>query len=157
MAIPWPRPPIKRNRHGRFAINLSEPERQLLAALPGQLTELLSTPDDPALRRLFPPAYQEPGDEEHQAEYQRLMQEDLIERHRDALDTLARTAEATELSDEEMAAWLRSLNCLRLVIGTRLDVSEDDNPVDTSTPERQVYLVLGWLEECIVEALAGSM
>ncbi|MBO0731191.1 MAG: DUF2017 family protein [Acidimicrobiaceae bacterium] len=156
MAIPWPRPPIRRNRRGGYTINLSEPERQLLAALPGQLVELLSAPDDPALRRLFPPAYQEPGDEEHQAEYQRLMQEDLIERHREALDTLARTAASTELSDGEMEAWLRSLNCLRLVIGTRLDVSEDDDPIDTSTPERQVYLVLGWLEECAVEAVAGN-
>jgi hypothetical protein len=156
MALPRFRPPLRRDRRGRFVVNLSEPERQLLAVLPGQLVELLSAPDDPALRRLFPPAYQEPGDEEHQEEYRRLMQEDLVERHREALDTLARTAEATQLSEEEVLAWLRSLNCLRLVLGTRLDVSEDDDPIDVSTPDRQVYLLLGWLEESVVESLAGD-
>ncbi len=150
------RPPVRRDRRGRYQVNLSAPERQLLALLPGQLAELLAEPDDPALRRLFPPAYSEPTDAEHEDEYRRLMQEDLLERHRAALDTLARTADATQLSEEELLAWLHSLNSLRLVLGTRLDVTEDDDPADTSTPERQVYLLLGWLEESVVEALAGN-
>ncbi|MHB1536636.1 MAG: DUF2017 family protein [Acidimicrobiales bacterium] len=150
------RPPVRRGRDGRYLVHLSAPEREVLQLLPTQLTELLSQPDDPSLRRLFPPAYHDADDAERQADYRRLMQEDLIERHRQALETLARTAGATELSEEELSAWLHSLNSLRLVLGTRLDVSEDDDPLDATTPEQQLYLLLGYLEECVVDALSGQ-
>ena len=38
-----------------------------------------------------------------------------------------RTIDATdELTEDELLAWLRSLNDVRLVLGTILDVSEED-------------------------------
>lgn len=143
--------PLRRTRQGRYALNLSPGERAMLRQLPAELKALLAEPDDPGLRRLFPPAYTD--DKEAEAEYRRLMQSDLLERHTAALDTLERTAEAAELSPDEVMAWLSALNQLRLVLGTRLDVSEDGDPDQMSSPEHNVYYYLGYLQENVVEAL----
>jgi Domain of unknown function (DUF2017) len=148
--------PVRRDRKGRFVVSMSEPERDLIAALPGQLVELLADPDEPSLQRLFPPAYAQPEDAERQADYARLMREDLLHRHEEALATMAATAHATELTEEEMLGWLHSLNSLRLVLGTRLDVSEDDDPMADMTPERQLYYLLGYWQESVIAALAGD-
>src|ERR1700676_168369 len=94
--------PVKRTLKGRYRLRLSSGERDVLRTLPEQLIELLDG-DNPSLRRLFPPAFED--DPERNAEYQRLMREDLVERHRAALDTMARTVDATELSTEELTAW----------------------------------------------------
>jgi hypothetical protein len=147
------RRPIRRTRSGRYQITLGDQERAVLAALAPQLRQLLADPDQEILHRLFPPAYSADDDREHQEEYQRLMRDDLVERHGDALDVLERTAQADELDAAQMDAWMRALNHLRLVIGTRLDVTEADDPVGAEDPDHQVYYLLGYLQECVVEAL----
>jgi Domain of unknown function (DUF2017) len=144
------RPPVRRVRSGRFQLRLSEGERELLRGLPEQLNDLLDK-EDPALRRLFPPAYQD--DPERDAEYQRLMREDLVERRRAALETMARTVDAPDLSEEELSGWLGALNDFRLVLGTQLDVTEDDDP-GIDTPEHALYHYLTYLEDSVVSALA---
>ncbi len=63
------------------------------------------------------------------------------------------------LDADEADAWLRALNDLRLVLGTRLDVTEDldyEN-LDLNEPRGRdlaVYGYLTWLQEQLVEALA---
>ncbi|MGH9077036.1 MAG: DUF2017 family protein [Acidimicrobiales bacterium] len=146
--------PVRRNRRGRFVLTLSDGERAVLAQLPADLKALLADPDDPSLRRLFPAAYGD--DAERSEEFRRLMQADLVERHAAALDVMAGTARATELSEDEAGAWLSALNQLRLVLGTRLDVSEDDDPARATTPERQMYYYLGYLQESVVDALSRA-
>ncbi len=116
------------------------------------MKELLAETDEPSLRRLFPPAYVD--DREGEAEYRRLVGEDLLRGRQAALDIMATTIDATELDEEQMTAWLSSLNDLRLVIGTQLDVSEDDPPMDT--PIHQVYYYLSMLEEAVITALASQ-
>lgn len=146
--------PVRRNRQGRFSVHLSDGERALLRQLPAELKAVLTTEEaigDPALRRLFPPAYE--NDEAKAEEYRRLMQADLVERHAAALDTLERTAGADDLSEDETVAWMNALNQLRLVLGTRLDVTEDDDP-RAADPEHQLYYYLGYLQEHVVRALA---
>src|SRR5207237_496469 len=64
-------------------------------------------------------------DAEASAEYARLMHDDLLQGHLDAIDVMATTAEASKLDDEQVAAWLAALNDIRLVLGTRLDVTEE--------------------------------
>jgi hypothetical protein len=53
------------------------------------------------------------------------------------------------------------LNDLRLVLGTRLDVTEemdfDLDPSDPSAAELAVYAYLSWLQEQLVEALAAGL
>ncbi|MCU1346841.1 MAG: hypothetical protein JWL70_3107 [Acidimicrobiia bacterium] len=150
--------PIRRNRHGGVDLRLSSDERDLLLSLGPQLRALLTdTPQDPILKRLFPPAYVE--DTEAESFYRLLARDELVNRRLANLDNLERAARADKLSPEEALAFLNALNDLRLVLGTRLEVTEDDDPseIDPSDPEaglHSVYHYLGWLLELTLEALA---
>ena len=152
---------IQRDRGGRFRLRLSSAERSLLRELPAELRSLLdSDPEDPSLRRLFPPAYE--GDAEAQEEYRGLMQGELLGKHREALAVLEQTADREELLASEVHAWLAALNDLRLVLGTRLGVTEDlyESEPDLEDPEAAalgVYLYLTWLQEQFIEAARDSV
>lgn len=146
------RSPVRRVRAGVYQVNLSTDERNLLRDLPRQMKDLLSQTDDPALRRLFPPAYVD--DPEGEAEYRRLMGDDLLRGRQAALDTMAASIDAAELNEEQVTAWLSSLNDLRLVLGTQLDVQEDDEP--RNTPIHQLYYYLTQLEDSVVVALSSQ-
>jgi hypothetical protein len=147
---------IERTREGDFRLRLSEAERDLLRRLSAELLGLLADdPDDPALRRLHPSAYED--DAEAEGEYRRLMQAELEEGRRESLRVLAETAARERLTAEELDAWLRALTDLRLALGTRLDVTEDTyaqdiDPRDPAAYELSVFAYLGWLQEQAVEA-----
>ncbi len=151
---------IERTRRGDFRVELSREERALLRQLPSELRSLLaSDPADPGLRRLFPPAY--PDDAEDEEEYRRLVHEDLLEGRHAALRTLEETADRDRLSEAELEAWIGAVNDLRLVLGTRLGVTEEvyDRELDSSdprAPELAVYVYLSWLQEQLVEAAAAA-
>ncbi|HVF75873.1 MAG TPA: DUF2017 family protein [Acidimicrobiales bacterium] len=153
---------IERTRGGDYRVRLEGEERELLRTLPPQLRELLAEGDDgdPSVRRLFPPAYV--GDEEHEDEYRRLMGDDLREHHLQAIAIMESTIDQERLAEGELVAWLSAVNDLRLVIGTRLDVSEDMDydaiaPDDPRGTGLALYSYLSWLEEQMVEALASSL
>ncbi len=152
----FPRRLVRRTRSGRYTINLGADEREVLAALAPQLREALGSADAPSLRRLFPPAFSSEDDRERQEEYARLMHDDLVERHAGALEVLERTAAASELSADELESWAKALNQLRLVLGPRLDVSEDDDPRLATDPEHQLYGFLGYLQESVIMALSAD-
>lgn len=131
----------------------------MLRSLPRQLRELLNE-DDPALWRLFPVAY--PDDPGLDAEYASLVREDLLASRKRSLEVMERTLEAERLDEEQLVAWLGSLNDLRLVLGTRLDVTEDLDPDDLDdrdarTPAFALYFYLGWLQEQVVQALSEDV
>jgi hypothetical protein len=153
------RPPIARTPAGDFRLSIGRRERAVLRTLPDALERLLAEqPDDPDLRRLFPRAYAD--DDEAEAEYRRLMAGELLEGRREALRTFAQTLDAELLSAEDLEAWLRALNDLRLFLGTRLDVTEEDlaqpfDPHDPRAEERALYAYLSWLQEHVVEALSA--
>jgi hypothetical protein len=71
-----------------------------------------ANPKDDVFRRLFPPAYT--NDEAAEQEYRRLVGSELDQSRSLALDTLSKTADATELSEEQLDAWVRALNDIRL-------------------------------------------
>lgn len=152
---------VKRSRRGDYELNLPPEERQLLRSLPGQLLDLLEAgPRAQDLRRLFPPAYTRPEDEKAEAEYRSLMGSDLLERHRRALQVMTATLDASRLDEEQMSAWLGALNQLRLVIGTRLDISEEQSPPDPSHPDASSFALYGyltWLQQQVVEAMSGAL
>jgi hypothetical protein len=130
----------------------------LLRSLPAQLRELLAEDrSDPTLRRLFPVAY--PVDPEFDEEYNSLVGDELADNHREALGVLASTAGEERLSEDQLLAWMRALNQLRLVLGTRLDVDDETSsylpdPDDPDAPVRTAFIYLGWLQEQVVEALS---
>lgn len=150
---------IRRSRKGGFELRIPEPERDVLRQLPEQLLEIHGS-DDPVLERLFPAAYAE--DAEHEQEFRDMTHDDLRRQREDALQVMKRTIDAERLSEEELLAWLSAINDARLVLGLRLDVTEeldvsriaDDDP---RAPMFSLYGYLTWLEEQAVGALSASL
>lgn len=175
---------FRRGRHGIEA-RLRPGEMAVLAGLLEQLVDVLddsgdatgdelerivgagprARPDDPVLARLLPDAYAD--DEEAAGEYRRLTEGDLragkVTAARRVLAGLQASGDGhLRLDDEDAEAWLSALNDLRLSLGTRLDVTEDTYaevermaPDDPRRPALTAYMWLGWLQETLVQAVAG--
>jgi hypothetical protein len=148
---------FSRTGDGGIELALSRDERTLLAGLAAELrAQLDGDTGEPSLRRLFPPAYEDAADERA---YRDLAGDSLLDGRRAALKLLAETVDRDRLSAEEADAWLRALNDLRLVLGTRLDVHEDTFAADLrrddpNAPALAVYGYLSWIQEQLVAALS---
>ena len=152
---------VKRSRLGGYVVRLPPAEREVLGSLPPMLRSLLAEPndEDPALRRLFPSAFLD--DERAAAEFDSVVRDDLVGERLAAIETLERTVGSDRLSEEELSAWLASVNDLRLVLGVRPAVTEESTPEDVrSDPETErayaLYAYLSYLEEEMVDAIAGG-
>jgi hypothetical protein len=152
-------PPIERVRNG-FVFNIGTDERELVARLLTELSQLLmGESGDPRLIRIFPPAYHLADDAEADAEYQRLMREELVASRLSGITTVNTALQGSGPVDEEtMISFIQAINGLRLVLGTMLDVDEDDDPdqVDEDDPqvgEHHLYNFLSWLLDWAVRAL----
>lgn len=150
---------IVRKPDGRYRLELPFEEQEVLRTLPAQLREILDS-DDPSLRRLFPPAYED--DEKGNAEYAQLMRGELLEGKRAALEVLEQTVDADMLDEEQMLAWLGALESLRLVLGTAIGVTEETyaelvSDDDAEAAELALYGYLSWLQEQAVAALAANL
>ena len=179
-------PGFRRNRHGQVWLHLPDAERALMRDLIEQLDAMLEPdeprapvdplaelvgidplavrPADPALARLFPDAYTDP---EAADEFRRFTMSDLRAGKRAnaerALATLDRP-NPTRLAQEECHAWLGTLNDLRLTLGTRLAVTEDESArflaMPDDDPQRAMYLVYDWLtyhQDRLLGALAKGV
>lgn len=151
---------VRRRRDGQFDLVLDAPYRAALADLLGQLDALLEhQPDDPALLRLRPPAY--PDEPERDAEYQLLAGEELRAARRQAIEEVVASLQRDRLGEDELWQWLRSLNALRLVLATRLDITDEDEnegPADLDGEDAPVWAAYGFLglvQQDVVEALGG--
>jgi hypothetical protein len=145
---------FRRTTDGQIRLRLAPQERDLLRELARATRELIAeAEDDPALRRLFPPAYDDP---ELDREYRELTRAQLTTGRERALDLLQETADSDILSPDEADAWLRALNDARLVLGTRLDVTEEFDwdaldPHDPRAPDFALYAYASWIQEQLVE------
>ncbi|MER7717277.1 DUF2017 domain-containing protein [Streptomyces flaveolus] len=142
-------------------------------------------PSDPVLRRLFPDAYGDPEgtpqakeaeeQREHSAEFRRYTENDLRAGKREnalavirALDALASASASAgvdgavlKLAPDESRQWLGALNDLRLAIGSRLEIADEDDSdllyrlpdEDPRKPMVMAYLWLGGLQETLVSTL----
>ncbi|MGX4691945.1 DUF2017 domain-containing protein [Streptomyces sp. JNUCC 63] len=139
-------------------------------------------PSDPVLMRLFPDAYcgpeEPPGTPQdaaerraHSAEFRRYTENDLRAGKREnalamihSLNELAPAGEGgavLELSVEDSRRWLGALNDLRLAIGSRLEITDEDDTddlyllsdEDPRKPMVMAYLWLGGLQETLVSTL----
>jgi hypothetical protein len=86
------------------------------------------------------------------------MHGEFLAARRRALNVLEETADRDRLSKDELEAWLGALNDLRLVLGTRLGVTEElyERELDPRHPhahEHAVYAYLTWLQGHVVEAV----
>ena len=77
----------------------------------------------------------------------------------DAIERLVESATESSIDDEQLAAWMQVLNGLRLLLGTRLDVSEEDqfDPEAPDAPSRALIAWLGFLLEEAVESAAAGL
>jgi len=142
---------ISANARGGYDVHLPDEERELLGVLPGRMLialEILSNPDaivPDELRRLFPPAY--PTDASAESAYIRLVREDLLEHHRDALTLLRDSAEVTHLDTNGVNAWLTSLTGLRLMLGSMLDITEAEMEIDPADPNYYNWICYHYLSQ----------
>lgn len=139
-----------------------EADQDPLAAMVGLTGAPVERPEDPALVRLLPDAY---GDDDAAAtEFRRYTEADLRAGKRAnatavlaALSSLAGRGGRLVLDREEADAWLGCLNDLRLVLGTRLEVTEETELARRGDDPRahalQVYGWLGWLQESLLSCL----
>ena len=173
-----------RRRRGQVTTELEAGEAQLLSAMAGDLLTLLGTdgpadedplsalvglssaaverPSDPALARLLPDAYAD--DDEAAGEFRRFTEQDLRTGKRTnagaVLATLAPYVDGggrLTLDRDQVDAWLGTLNDLRLVLATRLGVTEetdlDPEPDDPQASALMVYGWLGWLQESLLSCV----
>jgi hypothetical protein len=143
----------------------TSPDSDPLAAAVGigTATEL---PEDLVLARLLPNAYGD--DPAAAADFRRYTEKGL----RSAKVTAARSAQSTldqmtaeqgqravRITDGEADNWLRALTDIRLALGTRIGVTDDEesepdvSPGDARAASYAVYQWLGYVQETLVEAL----
>lgn len=158
------RGPVRRRNDG-FVVDLGADESALVTRLTGELRSLLTDPEPSheaktLLARLFPVAY--PDDEEMEAEYQRLMRDELVQSKLASFDIIDAAVTDDEPIDEgRLIAVMQSINSIRLVLGAMLDVSDDPDTDEVAegeedSPEYELYGYLSWLLEWCVKALTGS-
>jgi hypothetical protein len=145
-----------------WRLNIQVEERDLLIRLLEELKALLTGEETeattPLLHRLFPPAFLDDPDKE--AEYQRLMREDLIASRIAAVDNVTRLLHPDGpdmLTENETMAFMQSINAIRLVLGTMLDITDDetaDEADEEDSPEHHLYSYLGWILEWTVRSLS---
>jgi hypothetical protein len=155
--------PVTRTGSG-YVLHLGREERVLVTRLLDELRALLTEPADPELvRRLFPVVH--PDNPEREAEYQRLMRDELVASRLAGIEAvstvLGRTGRKVTLDEAQMVAFMQAVNGVRLVLGTLLDVTEDDELVDREeevddTPEYHLYGYLSWVLDSSVQALSGG-
>lgn len=162
---------------------MSRDERAVLRGLAGELLELIDVeappvpadplaavvgitegevrrPDDPVLARLFPDAYRD--DPAAAEDFRRYTEGELRTGKRDStralLASLPSGGGRLVLDEATAVSWLAVLNDLRLALGTRLSVTEDEPEPALDDPRRgplAVYGWLGWLQETLVETLSS--
>lgn len=171
--------------NGALRARLDLDEAELLDQLTGQLIELLQShsgtaldpdplfanlevggsdelPDDPALARLFPDAYEEEGES---ADFRRVSEQGLLNRKlHDAMTVVTELglgagppAELASDDDEVLVevsitdttfpAWVRTLTALRLAIAARIGIIDEADHVRLLADEeaRGTVLVYDWL------------
>lgn len=154
--------PFEYSRRG-YRCNLDVDERHLVRRLIGEVRELLATtePDDPKMSRLFPPAYLDESESEAESDYQKYMRDELVASRLDSItrvDHFLSDAQQVVITADDLDAFASTLNGVRLVLGSLLDIRDDDDDDDDDTShashpnEMNLYNYLSFLLESAVSA-----
>lgn len=152
---------VRRNANGSLTVNLDAGAAMLLRDIPRQLRALLSegSARDKLVTRLFPRAHDDP---EEEAEYRRLVGDELVQRKLDCVRVFEETLERASggggtgraavrvvVKPSEFDAWLGFVNDLRLVLGTLLDITEDgwERNIPSARSASTEFFLLGYLSE----------
>jgi hypothetical protein len=139
------------------------PVEDPLEALVGLRDTAPAPPEDPALARLLPDPY--PDDPLASGDFRRRRTDDALAHKRHAarrvLATLPAPGESRVLDEEAAQDWLTTLNDLRLVLGTRLGITDEDfldelgdlDRDDPRLPFVEMYELLTVLVDNLISAL----
>lgn len=146
-----------------IVVELPDVEQQLLRHVLPQLREMLMAGDDPTLRRLRPPA--RPDDEEAEEQYRELVDDDMLLARLEAIETVEEGIDGTRLDPDGVAAWMHSLNALRLVLGERLAaegvdlaaLDHDEVVADDLSALIDIFDWIGWVLGDLIDAADGTL
>ena len=144
---------LVRRVDGTFSVRLPSEERDLLATLTAQLRELLVSGETSGTERLFPPAYA--NDAEREEEYRLLTHDELLQSRLAAIEVAEKSVEQRSITADELNAWMGAVNSLRLVLGTRLDITEELDDVDLDDPRADAFAVYHYLTHLLGEIVAA--
>lgn len=157
--------PFRPTRDGKIKGSLRPDEVDLLKGLPSLLRPVIESDlDDPGTKRLFPEASRD--DPAVAAAFRSMVHDDLVRQRLGAIDKFESTLDGAgirgwsrKLEVDEAEAWLSVMNSARLVLGTRLPVSDENplpefEPSDPNWAPSLLYGLLGELESYIVQALS---
>lgn len=160
--------PVKRRRDGSLLVRLPANGVQLLRdALQGLLDTL--DPEAPEQVRLFPRAYADDAEEARFRDLTRgfllAAKEGAIRRVLSAIERAGRKGETVELvlERDDVDPFLGAINDVRLVVGTILEVTDEEQPHellppdDPDAPRVASYLWLGVVQETVLETLLGEL
>lgn len=140
---------------------------QFAGLLSADPTQSIGESLDPALARLMPDAY--PDDADASREFRNVTQRDLLDRRGHDVGVVLRglpadDADIASLSETEalepvtvaldaeaLAAWLRTLAAVRLVLASRLGIEGEDDH-DAEDPRFGIYDWLGYRLEGLLQA-----
>lgn len=166
-------------------LRLEEFEVQVLSSLAGQMIDLVGVDDDPnadplaaivgidpqaapsddpALFRLLPDAFTD--DPEASGEFRRFTERDLrsakVRHAEQVLADVVHGGGVVRVAGDRIPAWLGFLNDARLVLGARLQITEENHDALVALPEDDPRAALvglyGWLtylQESLVQSLLG--
>jgi alkanesulfonate monooxygenase SsuD/methylene tetrahydromethanopterin reductase-like flavin-dependent oxidoreductase (luciferase family) len=163
---------------GKITLKLDAAEQGVLSQLFDQMAELLEHPEseagadplakmlnmsgstqiseDPALARLFPDGY---SDDEHaSADFRRFTEQDLRAQKLAALatvrDSLSDWTGKSNITAQQAQDWLKAINDLRLVLGTRLEITDEvETDFEADEPGIHLYNYLTYLQGTLIDAL----
>ncbi len=147
---------IKRINEDSFRLDLHPQVRQLLLDLK-EMTLSHVEDNSPAARRIYPIAYQ--NSPEMEMDFQQLTREPLTNHHRHNLTIFESTLSKSELTQHEALAWMSALNDMRLVLGTALDLSEDEVTPAEDDPNYEGYVIynlLTYLQGVLIEEVQSD-
>ena len=155
----------RRNPAGEPTLEVipSRAEFDILVWLPQQIRSLFLDPEasKPYLDKLFPPASRH--DAAVAAEYRRLLGASLFEERRQAIEHFAETTKRVPLllAASEIELWLQIINDVRLILGVRLGIEDEEfwdvGPASESDrPTFDLACWLGHLQSVLLDHLAGK-
>jgi len=129
-----------------ISVTLRDDERAGLAAVLEQFRQLLLGGKDPSLLRFQPPVHIH--DRRASEEFWEMTGDSLLRHRLEAIDTVEAGLGGAPLDDGGVAAWMQTINSLRLYLGNTLEVGaatfDPPQPGDKSQ-EAARYMLYEWL------------
>lgn len=144
---------IEKIGNNTYRVDLSTQVRTLLGDM-REMTFAHVEAESPIAKRLFPNAYQ--NSPEMELDYQQLTHEPLAGHHQANLATFEETLFNTELNEDQALAWIGALNNMRLILGTALEIDENQSVPDESDPNYEgfvVYDLLTYLQGVFIDEI----